>query len=99
MALPLHVLGVPFASHGSSMDPGATTSLDFAVSGAGNRLQGLMVTSLAAPAEPDAPSKSGVSRSSGGGGEEGDASYRASAEDEWAGFVVQDDPAGQVGET
>lgn len=99
MVLPLRALGVPFASRGSAADQGETTtsSLDFDVSGAGNRLQGLMVTSLAT-AGTSAPSESEVLRGSGGGAEEGSARDTAEgAADGWAGFfVVKDGPTTQV---
>lgn len=97
MVLPLRVLGVPFAGRGSSTDPGGTTSLDFAVSGEGSRLQGLKVTSLAA-VDTGAPSESEASRDGGRGRTEGELRDRTSAADEWAGFVVKDGPVGQVRE-
>lgn len=98
MLLPLRVLGVPFASRGSGIvnPAGETTSLDFAVSGAGSRLQGMMVTSLD-NADTGATAASEVLQGSEGGeAEEGEAGDRASAADEWAGFVVKDGPTGQV---
>lgn len=95
----MRALGVPFASRGGATDreDRGSISLDFDVSGAGNRLQGLMVTSLAA-VDTGAPPESEVLRGSGGGREEGNLRDRASAADEWAGFVVKDGPTGQVRE-
>lgn len=95
MILPLRALCVPFASRGRATDPGESPSLDFAVSGAGNRLQGLLVTSLAA-ADTGAQPESGGPRSSEGDGRDRGARDRASAAEEWAGFVVKDGPPGQV---
>lgn len=99
MVLPLRALAVPFASRGSATDQGGetTASLDFDVSGAGNRLQGLMLTSLAA-ADRSAPSETEVFRDSGEGGEEGNARDGATAGGGWAGFAVKDGPTGQVRE-
>eukprot|EP00903_Cladosiphon_okamuranus_P011246 g10610.t1 len=96
MVLPLRAFAVPYTSRGGGTAKGdrhTTASLDFDVSGAGNRLRGLMITRLAA-AGTGAPSGSEVLRDRGGGGGEGNSRDGASAADERAGFVVKDGPTG-----
>jgi len=91
MAMPLGVLGVHSAGNGSVPNVGAAggASLDFAVSGAGNRFEGLMIANLATAAAAEA-----TQATTGGAG--GDAKGKASAAGEGGGFVVKYGPESQV---
>lgn len=91
MAVPLGVLGVPSAGNGEVSNAGAAgaSSLDFAVSGAGNRLEGLMISNLATAGAAEATK--GTT-----GGAAGDARGDASEGGERGGFVVKGGPASQV---
>lgn len=91
MTVPLGVLGVPSAGNGgiSSVGVAEVSSLDFAVSGAGNRLEGLMIANLAAVGADEA-----TQGTTGGAG--GDARGEESAAGEGGGFVVKDSPASKV---
>lgn len=99
--MPLRVHGVPFASHSKTtghagVGPGTTPSssmLDFTVSGAGDRLEGLMVANLAASAaaaSSAASAGSDTQRGSQGGEREEGARDGISTADERAGFVVKE---------